>query len=257
MRNALIAFFSISLLAATTAADEPWLDKSYRSWNQKDIHKILNDSPWAQNVQALAPWLKRTTVAQFPSRRPGDTAPGETDYPTDVASDASQPYGLPPGAAIAKAPLATFLIRWESAKTVRAAEAREAILRGRMQPREAEEFLKQEPSEYELVLVVNPSVGLPERDEFKLQESAHLRGTRTRADVLATRAQIQESSDGKSIEVYFYFPKRTSAGNPSLSPDETEVEFECSVAGSTIRATFHPQKMRTEAGSDLSLSPLS
>jgi hypothetical protein len=251
MRNVLIACLSIFLLAAAAAADEPWLDKSYRSWNQKDVHKILNDSPWAQNVQAMAPWLRRTTVAQFPRRRPGDTAPGETDYPTDVASDASQPYGLPPGAAIANAPHATFLIRWGSAKTVRAAEAREAILRGRMQPGEADETLKQEPSEYELVLVVNPSIGLPEHDEFKLQEGARLRGTSTKEDVLATRAKIEESPDGKSIEVHFYFPKRTSAGNPSLSPDETEVEFECSVGGSSIRATFHPQKMRTEAGPDL------
>lgn len=251
MRNPLITFFSIFLLAAAAAADEPWLDKAYQSWNQKDVRKILNDSPWAQNVQALAPWLKRTTVAQFPGKTRGGTAPGEKDYPSDVASDASQPYGLPPGAAIAKAPLATFLIRWESAKTVRAAEAREAILRGRMQPGGAEEILRQEPSEYELVLVINPSVGLPEHDEFKLQESARLRGTRTKAEVLATRAQIQESPDGKSIEVDFYFPKKTSAGNPSLSPDEAEIEFACSVAGSTIRATFHPQKMRTEGGPDL------
>jgi len=251
MRDVLIAFFSISLLAATAAADEPWLDKSYRSWNQKDVHKILNDSPWAQNVQASAPWLRRTTVAQFPRRRPGDTAPGETDYPTTPASDASQPYGLPPGAGIANAPLASFLIRWGSAKTMRAAEAREAILRGRMQAGEVDEILKQEPSEYELVLVINPSVGLPERDEYKLQDSAHLRGMRMKSDVLATRAKIEESPDGKSIQVHFYFPKQTSGGNPSLSPDETQIEFECLVAGATIRAEFQPQKMRTETGPDL------
>ncbi len=83
------------------------------------------------------------------------------------------------------------------------------------------------------------------------QAGAHLRGTKTKGGVLATRAQIQESPDGKSIEVDFYFPKKTSAGNPSLSPDETEIEFACSVAGSTIRAIFHPQKMRTEGGPDL------
>ena len=253
MRKPLFAFFSFLLLAAIAAADEPWLDKSYRNWNQKDVHKILNDSPWAQNVQASAPWLRRTTVGQFGSRRPGDTKPGETDYPTDTASDASQPYehGHAPGAGIANAPLASFLVRWGSAKTMRAAEARDAILRGRMQPSEAEESLKEQPSEYDLALVVNPSVGLPEHNEYKLQESAHLRGKRMKSDVPASRAQIEESADGKSIQVHFYFPKQNGEGNPSLSPDETQIEFECSVAGANIRATVQPQKMRTEAGSDL------
>lgn len=37
-------------VAGAAAAGDAWKDKPYQSWDQKDVLKILNDSPWSQSV---------------------------------------------------------------------------------------------------------------------------------------------------------------------------------------------------------------
>jgi hypothetical protein len=41
----------ILLLAVDLWAGDPWKEKSYKNWNENDVRKILNDSPWSKRIQ--------------------------------------------------------------------------------------------------------------------------------------------------------------------------------------------------------------
>src|SRR5947207_8711406 len=43
---------AVFLFAIEVWAGDPWKEKSYRDWSEKDVYKILNDSPWAKRIEA-------------------------------------------------------------------------------------------------------------------------------------------------------------------------------------------------------------
>ena len=49
------------------AANDPWKSKPYDQWDDKDIHRIFNDSPWSKVVQI-------GTSSPSPSGMPADTS---------------------------------------------------------------------------------------------------------------------------------------------------------------------------------------
>ena len=57
MRKAILMSSAIIVLAALAfAGTEVWKAKPYQQWDQKDVSKILGDSPWSKIVQVEAPW---------------------------------------------------------------------------------------------------------------------------------------------------------------------------------------------------------
>src|SRR5712692_10260272 len=51
--TALIAVF---LLAASVWAGDPWKDKAYKQWDEKDIRKVMTESPWVRAVRVENTW---------------------------------------------------------------------------------------------------------------------------------------------------------------------------------------------------------
>src|SRR5688572_20217549 len=47
-----IALCCIAVLALTSMVfgQEFWVKKDFKQWNQKEVEKMLNDSPWAKDV---------------------------------------------------------------------------------------------------------------------------------------------------------------------------------------------------------------
>ena len=57
MRKAILMSSAIIILATLAfAGTDVWKAKPYQQWDQKDISKILGDSPWSKMVQVEAPW---------------------------------------------------------------------------------------------------------------------------------------------------------------------------------------------------------
>ncbi len=243
----------VSVVVLGVCADEPWLSKPYQSWSQKDIHKILNNSPWAQTVQIMAPWLRTSEVAHFPGPRTGGRAPGEPDYPSGpAASDASQPSpGLPPGATLARAPYAPVVVRWASSATSRAAVAQQKALEGLVRPGEVDDLIARQPEEYEIVLVFDAIVGLPPAGEVALQENALLTLKPSGRKIPASRAEIRGLAGSYGGEVSFYFPRNGEDARPQISPGESEAQFRCAAGGMVASANFQLQRMRSRTGLDL------
>jgi len=114
------------LLAAcllALAEDPSWKSKPMRQWDQEDAKQVLTDSPWAKSVTPQ--WVR-------------DLSPDERRDSGDLEADQGKGVGLeglvgifdPAKAAEAvarahaKPDPGTVLVRWESARPVRAAEQR-------------------------------------------------------------------------------------------------------------------------------------
>jgi hypothetical protein len=50
-RRFVIAF--ALLVTVDLWAGDSWKDKSYKDWNENDVRKILNESPWSKRIDIL------------------------------------------------------------------------------------------------------------------------------------------------------------------------------------------------------------
>ena len=230
-------------MAANLSAGDPWKDKPYKQWDEKDLRKILTDSPWSKSVQIENTWAGTKPGAANPLGASGTAASSE---PKDIVRGV-QPSGPPSG-------LTGFLIRWGSSRTVRRALARGAILKG-AQETEIEKALNLELPDY-LVVILGPDMTpfekASEKELQEMQEKSYLSLKKSKVRIAPSRVGLERSPDGKKImAVYFSFPKKTLGGQPSILADEKGAEFVCRLGTITLKTTFDPHRMADNEGMDL------
>lgn len=239
-----LALIAVFLLAANLSAGDPWKDKPYKQWDEKDLRKILTDSPWSKLVQIESTWEgTKPSATASPLGAGGTAASGE---PKDIIRGA-KPAGPPSG-------LAGFLIRWGSSRTVRRALARGAILKG-AQEAEIEKALNLELPDY-LVVVLGPDMTpfekAGEKELKEMQEKSHVSLQKSKAKIAPSRIVIERSPDGKRImALYISFPKKTPAGQPSILADEKGAEFVCQLGTIAWKTRIDLHKMANSEGMDL------
>lgn len=249
MRPKLLLPLVIFIVALAAWAGDPWKQKPYHQWDEKDVRKVLNDSPWAKSLNVSAPWM-----GAGPQTSPGVPSAGAA---TGVQGAATGPIsgGPPAGSEVptgTSLPEATYLVRWTSATILRQAIARGAVLRGAMQQADVEKALAQEAHEYQVMVLGPDMTPFTSSDEFGLKEKAYLRAKKSKVKISPSRVEIRRSEDGKKItSVLFWFPKKAESGGTVFTPDEKGIEFNCQAAGTTLRANFDPQKMVGPQGLDL------
>jgi hypothetical protein len=243
----------VFIAVLSVCAGEPWLNKPYQSWDKKDVHKILSDSPWAETVQVDAFWRRnnpesmRSTGAAGGLRAP--TTPNNPSGP--LSSDASQSSpGQPSAAMLGREAYAPVVVRWASSVTSRAAAAQQKMLQGGISPGQVDAAVALEPGQYEIVLVFDPIVGLPPASDTEMGDAAFLTLKPSGARLQASHVQIRDFPRSVGGEVGFYFSKNRENGEPLISPDQTEAQFQLQAGKVVVRATFQLRKMRTKNGPD-------
>src|SRR5258708_4649675 len=119
MRNALrksitpvSAFLLIASLAC--AGDVPWKGKPYDQWDEKDLQRVLTDSPWVRTTTITRTWvpLKAEDLPNETIAGRGRSLPGtvERSAETSVGGELN------------------FHVYWASSRIMRAASARKAVL---------------------------------------------------------------------------------------------------------------------------------
>ena len=96
----------VLFLAMDLWAGDPWRQKSYKVWNQNDVHKILNESPWA----------KRIEVEGGPMKHAGMESPENDGTSESAAGEESDEGG---GREANDRARMTFVVRWVSSRTMR------------------------------------------------------------------------------------------------------------------------------------------
>ena len=254
MRKILLSSCIALLVAAIVwAGGDPWKSKPYQQWDAKDVRKVLDSSPWARSIQTEAPWLNGDAAA-------GGTDGGSTSQPGPARGGQSPRTGPGGGGGAADAAsggpqtaaLATFLVRWASARTVREALVRNLVLAGQLKEDAAEQQVAQPVDSYEIVVAGPDMKPFQSVDEKILQNSAFLMDRKTKQKVAPTSVKIQSSADGKTIQsVAFIFPKKSDSGISTIGADVKTVDFLCVVTNVKIDASFDTTKMIDTLGRDL------
>lgn len=148
-------------------------------------------------------------------------------------------------------PMATFIIRWVSAHTMREAFVRNAELDGQMNQSQAQQQLGQTPDAYQVMVAGPDMLPFAQSTEDAVKSSAYLQARKSKEKIQAVKVEFQKSPDGQTVQdVIFEFPK-TANGQPTIGPDAKGVDFSVSLARGRIHTSFDFTKMTSEQGRDL------
>jgi hypothetical protein len=244
----MIVSFVLGIVAALAwAGGDPWKSKPFSQWDEKDVRKILNDSPWSKIIEVPAAW---TTGGDSSGAAGPALASAAQEHSPDGGIMGQRGTGSAPSAP--QVPRATFVVRWVSARTVRQAVLRSAVLAGRMKEEDAEKQAALSVEVYQVMIVGQDMKPFQGADEKSLIEKTYLLAKKSKQKTAAVGVEFQRGPDGKTVQaIAFVFPRKSSNGEETIASDEKIVEFYSSVAGANIRASFDIPRMDDAKGRDL------
>jgi hypothetical protein len=266
VRKAILGILAVATFAAICwAGGDPWKDKPYTQWDDKDIQRVLVGSPWMRAVAVTASWQKADY--DMPGDNPHAAAPqsaapaggggggmgGKSGQgggsPSAPSGGGGYGGGDTSGASI---PQAEFAIYWMSSRTMRAALGQRQVLHAGRDAAEVQKFVEQPLDEYEIVVQGRDMTPFVNNDEKFFQSSAFLEIKKSKEKVPPSHVTLERGANGKTVTgAFFYFPKKTASGENEIAPDEKSVQFTVSLGKSTLKAEFDPRKMDDQKGPDL------
>lgn len=250
MRKKAFALAAVLAAVAVAQGGDVWKTKPFDQWTDKDIQEILQNSPWAKaGVQAKGAWHPDgMTQATGSTGIPGSST--DTSH-VSAGTTTNTPGGTEKQDAAA-ASQATYSVFWWSSRTIRAASMRRAVLKGSMSEADAEKTVANVPDDY-MVLVQGSNMQIfQHRGEEAFAKTSYLQLKKTKEKVYPTKVSFLKGSDGQTVTgAVFYFAKKTSTGEPTIAPDEKEIDFYLQVGDGTLLTYFDPRKMVDTKGEDL------
>jgi hypothetical protein len=254
LKTAILLLFPAAL--ALWAA-EVWQAKPYTEWGDKDIQKIMTDSPWAKKVSVALPLAGAFGGGPTPPSTGGGGGGGRGGGgggrgggPQGTAAGGGGDPGIAGDGEIGgggggSVPETQLVIRWRTALVVNEALAKAKYGAEAGTSPEAKKMLEPEPKYY--VIWVN---GLPA--SFRPRD-AESKQAMMKDSVLNPKDKnsipaedIQFAGQGRATDFFYLFPK--SAG---LAPDDKEVEFVTKLGKTVIKAKFKLKDMEINGKLDL------
>ena len=233
-------------VAINVWAGDPW-EKSYKDWDEKDVRKILNDSPWSKAVEIERKEKKHGLEA--PAGAP-TIAGARAEDEEDEQEEKDEERGR--GEKEKKKDDLKFLVRWVSSRTLREASVRGQVLQGKIPEAEADKYLPPAAGDYELALVGIDMSSFQNADESALRAKTYLVAKKSKERITASKVEIVRGPDGKRINaIVFHFPKKSDSRQAEDSVDKKELKFVIRTGAIEIKARFDPQKMIDSQGTDL------
>lgn len=159
---------TLSLCLAAAAAQpvlaaDPWT-KPPAQWSEKDLQRILNDSPWSKTVSITLSSGMPMGGGRRGGRGGGGMSGGMPDASVGAGGTGGEGgmgggrAGMGEGMGGAPAPSISFLIRWQSAKPVKLATVRARMGAEADTSPQAREFVEREEPDY-VIAVIGPPMG--------------------------------------------------------------------------------------------------
>lgn len=250
----LTVFFIVAGLAF--ASNDVWKTKPYQQWDSNDVREVLTSSPWVKKTTVMAPWTQggmaqpgqgqqtqgQGQVAQRPGSTNG-TAGGSGGMDTRTADQGSQ---------MPQEGQATFFVRWSSSQTIREAVARNALLNSQFSEAQVEQYVNQEPTTYALLVYGPDMTPFVKESEDALKSEAHLEVKPSKEKVAPSDVKITKDPAGdKIVSVAFLFPKQGANGQPLISANDKQAQFDCKLKIVHVSTQFDLRKMTGKNGEDL------
>jgi hypothetical protein len=252
MKKATLLLFTAAL--AVWAADV-WQAKPFTDWNEKDLLKIMTDSPWSKKVSVTLP------VAAGRGGGPAAGSPGgggggggrgggRGGGPQGTKDSGGGDPGISGdgGGAVGGGggvPETQLLIRWRTALILNQALAKSKYGAEAGTSSDAKKMLEPEPKYYVIWVSGLPASLRPANDAAK-QEMMKA-STLSPKDKNSTAAvDIQFSGQGRASDFYFLFPKSVA-----LTVDDKEVEFATKFGKTAVKTKFRLKDMEMNGKLDL------
>lgn len=162
-RRSLIASLATALPLPLRAGD-PWA-KPPAQWSEKDVQRILTDSPWSKTVSITMGGAMPMGGGGRGGRggRGGGAGGGMPDASAGGGGDGGLGVsrgGMGEGMGASMSPSVQFQIRWQSAKPVKLATVRARMGAEADTSPQAREFVEREEPDY-VIAVIGPPMGAP------------------------------------------------------------------------------------------------
>jgi hypothetical protein len=241
LRKSVFVLGISAALAISLFASDAWKTKPYEKWTAQEVQKILTDSPWAKPI----------LLPNYPYLN-GDSRETDKEIRIGKAYDpVADPLAEPSAHTRTFKPEGTFILRWNSSRTLRRALYRDAVLHG-LPPDFAQHYLIDSPDHLQLVLIAVGQTLLPPVEESSLSKETYIQLQPTGEKVYSNHVRIRDMVDAGGDEAYvFDFPITTGPNSPSLLKGVTLVEFFTQVGVRKFNAKFHPEEMVNREGADL------
>lgn len=264
MRKIAMAGFAILTMAALAWATDVW-KTPYQQWDKKDVTKILDDSPWAKSTRISATWqsgdnatmpMQNPQMQQPQTQAGGQQSGGGGGRPGGMGGGGGSPSGSGGAGGIqgvqsGGTPMALYVVRWVSARTLREALVRNAELSGQMNDSQAQTDLSKSPDVYQIMIAGTDMLPFEQSTEDAVKSASYLEVKKSKEKIQPLKVEFQRSPDGQKVQdVIIDFPK-TANGQPTIGGDAKGADFSVSLERAKIRTSFDFSKMSDAQGRDL------
>lgn len=239
MKKATLLLFPAAL--ALWAA-EAWQTKPFTEWNEKDIVKIMTDSPWSKKVSVTLPDSGRGPSTAAPGA--GGGKGGGRSGPQGTKESGGGDPGID-GASGGGVPDTQLFVRWRTALAINEALAKNKYGAEAGTSPDAKKMLEPEPKYYVIWIAGLPASMRPRDDAAKQQViKQSTLSLKDKSPIEA--ADVQYAGQGRASDFFFVFPKTTV-----LTTDDKEVEFATKLGKVAIKTKFRLKDMEINGKLDL------
>ena len=228
---------ALFLSALTLCAADVWVSKPYTAWSDKDIRKIMTDSPWSRSVNVILDVIPDGSVLRGRVGVPPPNGPGpgiaEAGGGLGVGQSAPPPGAPSPAPVQTGAPRTNLIVRWESATIVRQALVKLQYGDKAGSSQEAQKRLEPDAAYY-IIAVGN----LPASQRRKALLGMTTLTANGKDHPIAAKDVVYVEAGGGTIEARFLFPR-----DFGLTADDKEAEFATMFGKAAVKARFNLKNM--------------
>ena len=116
---------------------------------------------------------------------------------------------------------------------------------------DAEKTIEQPEDDYQVLVKATNMKIFEQRGENAFKNAARLEFKKSKQTLTPTKVTFQLGADDSVIGAVFHFPRKGTNGEPTISPDEKEIDFFVQVGDAKVMTDFDPRKMVDSKGADL------
>jgi hypothetical protein len=238
MKKTIIALlaFGVCLWAA-----DFWQAKPYTDWTDKDVQKMLTNSPWARSVSI--PMSGPATGGVIGSAA-GNSGADPVSQPISEGGGGRGGRGGGNGAGPAATPgiggdaSVAVVYRWQNAKPVKEALVKLKYGAEAATSAEAKALLEREEASY-VIVVAGALRPLLRGDAESIRKAAAEQSSLSAKGKSTLKpSDVQVGATNKGVEMYFYFPRSTP-----FAVEDKEAEFATKLGGVDLKTKFRFKDM--------------
>ena len=225
-----VLFLLLGLGMIDSPAADFWHAKKFSKWSDKEVSKLLRDSPWARSIGMRVEQQRRGSSPGSggssgggSSRRGGRGGSGSST----LANDSN-----------AFVPASDVLVRWHTALPIKQAVARARYGNEVASSPDAAKTLNRHETQYIVGVIGVPAPAVQTEDE-QLRAGAHLE-VKDHPPLQAAKVIVDRQPG--AADLYLFFPKE-QAGGHVITPEDDEVEVVVKLESQTIKRKFKLAEM--------------